>query len=137
MKRCIVSIGLCMLLMVPLLPTHMATEAVVTHTIYMSGRYLTDFDRPWSIKYLNFWHFSLFRGDSSGNYVNFSFSHDTIVTLVVDNKPQLIQGPVDIYLGITEPGTFLMLWWPVLSLSGIGRAKIGGVVDTIQMTPIK
>ena len=103
------------------------------YTVYISGRYLTNYDRPHSIKYFNLWHLSLFKSNQSGSWVNFSFTQKTLITIIVNSEPRIIQGPVNIYLGLTEPGTFMFLWWPTFSLSGIGHAKIFGVCDTINI----
>lgn len=111
----------------------MATEYEEKYTVYISGRYLTDYDNPHSIKHFDLWHLSLFRGNQSGNWVNFSFTQKTLIILITNNKPRIIQGPVNLNLSLTEPETFMFLWWPPFSLIGIGRAKIFGVCDSIDI----
>ena len=134
MMKNIVRILVCILLITTALSAFVtATDSKEKYTVYISGRYLTSYDRPHSIRYLNLWHLSLFKADKSGNWVNFSFTQKTPITLVINNEPRIILGPVNIYLGLTEPETFMFLWWPTFSLIGIGRAKIFGVCDTIEI----
>ena len=142
MNKKLIGIFVCTLLITTLMP--MVTLAgvpekseVIDHgekyTVYISGRYLTNYERPHSIKYFNLWHLSLFKSNQSGNWVNFSFTQKTLITIIINNEPRIIQGPVNIYLGLTEPETFVFLWWPTFSLSGIGHAMIFGVCDTINI----
>ena len=130
----IVRILVCIILITTAFSTiAIATDSEEKYTVYISGRYLTDYDNPHSIKYFNLWHLSLFRADQSGNWVNFSFTQKTLITLIINNKPRIIQGPVKINLSLIEPKTFMFLWWPPFSLIGIGRAKIFGVCDSIDI----
>lgn len=142
MNKKLIGIFVCILLITAFMP--MVTLAgvpekpeVIDHgekyTVYISGRYLTNYERPHSIKYFNLWHLSLFKSNQSGNWVNFSFTQKTLITVIINNEPRIIQGPVNIYLGLTEPETFVFLWWPTFSLSGIGHAMIFGVCDTINI----
>ena len=134
MMRNLVRILVCTLLIATALTNFAkAIDSKEKYTVYISGRYLTGYDRPHSIRYFNLWHLSLFRANQSGNWMNFSFTQKTLVTLLINNEPRIIQGPVNIYLGLTEPETFIFLWWPTFSLIGVGRAKIFGVCDTINI----
>jgi len=132
MKK-IVGIFVCMLLIIPVISTTMAANNEQKYNVYISGRHLTDFDDGNSDNYYNLWHLSLFKADESGNWVNFSFTKKTLILLIINNEPSIIKGPVNIYLGLTEPETFMFFWWPTFSLIGIGRAKIFGVCDTIEI----
>ena len=74
-----VRIFVCMLLITTAFSTiTMATDSEEKYTVYFSGRYLTDYDNPYSIRYFNLWHLSLFKANQSGNWVNFSFTKKNI-----------------------------------------------------------
>jgi hypothetical protein len=136
MKTKFVGIILCMLLIIPFVPITSGAEDEETFSVFVSGRSLTNIDRPWSIPYFNFWHMSLFRTDPAGNWVNLSFTRNALITVIVEKEGSLTDGPITVRLGLTAPGTFLLVWWPPLSMMGIGRAKIIGVCDSIEISEI-
>jgi hypothetical protein len=141
MKTKFLGIILCMLLIIPFVPATCGTEGEKTFSVFVGGRPLTSIDQSSSIPYFHFGHVSLFRADPAGNWVNLSFTQalfDTFITVIVGKngggEGGILDSPIKIRLGLTAPGTFLLVWSP--PRGGIGRAKIIGVCDSIRTSDI-
>ena len=135
-KRFVVLSCMLMLLVCTLLPVCNAGHINSTEektTVYIAGRFLTDFDLNDHSSYSNIWHFSLVKATSSGVLVNFSFTKKTLIWFMQDNKPTVMKGPKNFVIELTDMKSFVAFWWPPFSMLGIGNAKIFAVCDSITV----
>jgi len=101
--------------------------------VYIAGRFLTDYNLDDHSSYSNIWHFSLIKTTSTGVKVNFSFTGNTLIWFMHNNKPKLMKGPKNFILELTDMNSFVAFWWPPFSMLGIGKAKIFAVCDSITL----
>ncbi len=104
-----------------------------SNTVYIVGRFLTDYDLNDHSSYSNIWHFSLIKATSTGVKVNFSFTGNTLIWFMNNNKPMLMKGPKNFIFELTDMNSFVAFWWPPFSMMGIGYAKIFAVCDSITL----
>lgn len=135
-KRKCLAIGIILLLMLVSIPMANGERSDYTKeegsdTVYIAGRFLTDYDLNDHSSYSNIWHFSLIKATSTGVKVNFSFTGNTLIWFMHNNKPMLMKGPKNFILELTDMKSFVAFWWPPFSMLGIGNAKIFAVCDSI------
>jgi len=139
MKKKLIGIIVCTLLIVPLIALNSVGEENTTinnhkYIVYFSGNNVTSWEG----------HDYPFRGPNrcfnlflSGedNYVKFNLLNSTIF-LIVNGKSRTIEGSASVYFGLSAHNTFLVLWIPPLRsyLHPFDtRYKIFGICDNLEI----
>jgi len=131
MKKILLGIVFCMLLIVPVLSISCEAKEIVLISGqgcngYTSGN-LND-DRPGN--FFPFWNF--LKSNQSGNYVSFHY-YANPVFLIVNGIPRVIKHPANIKLGLTEPNTFAFVKIFITNLELDMGTRVFSICDSIEV----
>jgi len=132
MKKKIIGLVFCMLLIIPVL----SLSCPAKDTVLISGRHL----KGGSNGAHDFWLGKIFdwrfiKPGQSGNYLILNFNKP--VLLIVNNIPQVIKKEISIKIVLTEPDEFaVMKQFFTKSTQPNGGVRVFTICDSIEVEPI-
>jgi hypothetical protein len=131
MKKAIVCILFCMLLIIPVLSISCEAKKIVLISGQgcngYTGGNIND-NRPGN--FFPFWNF--IKSNQSGNYVSFNYKANPVF-LIVNGIPRVIKQPASIKLGLTEPNTFACVKIFITNLELDMGTRVFSICDSIEV----